>query len=194
MWYEHGWRWAKEHLTITVPGVVLIFSATFIVMLAVNAGEVGAAWVQAVGSVVAILAAWIIPHRHELAKEKRQKNAIITGIGALGTRQAILFRRLEHLMKCPHDHHECDWDDLENEWSVHKAVVEAFTPDAAMGFDVSFLIYLRQGANFGVMAAAQVREWDLKYHDDSDRELIKKVAAHKEQIAISSQIALQNVL
>ncbi|MFI8736553.1 hypothetical protein ACIGKM_11630 [Ectopseudomonas toyotomiensis] len=194
MWYERSWQWAKEHLTITVPGVVSIFAATYVVMLAVNAGEVGAAWVQAVGSVVAILAAWIIPHRHELAKEQRQKNAIITGIGALSTRQAILFRKLEHLMSCPPDHHECDWDSFENEWSVHKAVVEAFAPEAAMGFDVSFLIYLRQGANFGVMAAAQVRKWDLLHHDDPDRELIKKVTWHKEQIANFSLVALKTVL
>jgi len=63
MWYERSWRWAKEHLTVTVPGAVLIFAATFIVMLAVNAGEVGAAWVQAVGSVVAILVAVWVSHR-----------------------------------------------------------------------------------------------------------------------------------
>jgi hypothetical protein len=156
--------------------------------------ESAPAWVQAVGSVAAILAAWIIPHRHELAKEKRQKDAIITGIGALGTRQAMLFHKLERLMSCAPAHHECDWDGVENEWSVHKAVVEAFTPEAVMGFDVSFLIYLRQGANFGAMAAARAREWDLLYLDDPERELIKKVAWHREQIANSSLVALQNVI
>lgn len=75
MRYERGWRWAKEHLTITVPGVVLIFAATYIVMLAVNAGEVGAAWVQAVGSIAAIGVAIWISNRQALREmhERRER-------------------------------------------------------------------------------------------------------------------------
>lgn len=82
MWYERGWRWAKEHLTITVPGVVLIFAATYIVVLAVNAGEVGAAWVQAVGSVAAILAAiWIANRQHlEIKAAKHEQDKIVIAL------------------------------------------------------------------------------------------------------------------
>lgn len=71
MWCERGWQWVREHL-ITVPGVVLIFAATYLLMLAVNAGEVGAAWVQAVGSVAAIAAAiWIATRQQARDQEWR---------------------------------------------------------------------------------------------------------------------------
>lgn len=78
MWYERGWQWAKEHLTITAPGVVLIFAATYIVMLAVNAGEVGAAWVQAVGSIAAIGVAIWISHRQAQRElhERRERECV----------------------------------------------------------------------------------------------------------------------
>ncbi|WP_417312223.1 hypothetical protein [Ectopseudomonas khazarica] len=70
MWYERGWQWAKEHLTITVPGALLIFAATYMVMLAVDAGEVGAAWVQAVGSVTAILVAVRVSQKETRDRER----------------------------------------------------------------------------------------------------------------------------
>ncbi|WP_116425416.1 hypothetical protein [Pseudomonas citronellolis] len=41
----------------TVPGVVVIFACTYCLVLAMEAGEPGAAWVQAVGSIVAIAVA-----------------------------------------------------------------------------------------------------------------------------------------
>ncbi len=57
MWYEKLWGWARETVTITVPGVVGVFALTYVLVLAIQAGEAGAAWVQAVGSVVAIAVA-----------------------------------------------------------------------------------------------------------------------------------------
>lgn len=74
MWYERSWQWAKAHLTITVPGVVLVFAATYVLMLAVNAGEVGAAWVQAVGSVVAILFSVYIARRDSRRANREKKD------------------------------------------------------------------------------------------------------------------------
>jgi|GEM_PF-4525578 len=79
MWYERFWLWAKEHLTITVPGVVLVLAAVYVLMLAVQAGAAGAAWVQAFGSIGAILAATFIAsegRRVERARE-RKKEAVI---------------------------------------------------------------------------------------------------------------------
>ncbi|WP_347505202.1 hypothetical protein [Pseudomonas anguilliseptica] len=82
MWYERAWQWAKEHLTITVPGAVLIFAATYILMLAVNAGEVGAAWVQAVGSVAAIgVAIFISGRQHAHDQMKATEAALDAEIG-----------------------------------------------------------------------------------------------------------------
>ncbi|WP_158704625.1 hypothetical protein [Ectopseudomonas mendocina] len=77
MWYERVWHWMRERLTITVPGVVAIFAGAYILMLAVNAGVVGAAWVQAVGSVAAILAAiWVSQIQHQRQVEHHRRQAI----------------------------------------------------------------------------------------------------------------------
>jgi hypothetical protein len=80
MWYERGWQWAREHLTITVPGVVLIFAATYVLMLAVNAGEAGATWVGAIGSVGAILggfAGLYFQQRHQQHEQDRRAYALM---------------------------------------------------------------------------------------------------------------------
>ncbi|MTZ15077.1 hypothetical protein GNE00_15095 [Pseudomonas sp. JL972] len=53
---KQGLVWLKANAT--VPGVVVLFVAAWMIMLAVQNGEAGAAWVQAIGSVAAILAAW----------------------------------------------------------------------------------------------------------------------------------------
>ena len=63
----------------TVPGVVLVFAAVYVLMLAIEAEEVGAAWIQAFGSIGAILAATYIAHedrRVERLRERR-KEAVI---------------------------------------------------------------------------------------------------------------------
>lgn len=79
MWYERFWLWAKEHLTITVPGVVFVFTAAWVLMLAVQNGAVGAAWVQAFGSIGAILAATYIASNSRRVEEarERKKDAVI---------------------------------------------------------------------------------------------------------------------
>uniref|UniRef100_A4XZH4 Uncharacterized protein n=1 Tax=Ectopseudomonas mendocina (strain ymp) TaxID=399739 RepID=A4XZH4_ECTM1 len=107
MWYDRWWQWAKEHLTITVPGVVVIFAATYLLMLAVNAGQTGAAWVQAAGSILALIVAIAVPARmkrqDDLAREQAQGMRLYTVIWeALRATQQLVnqdraFRRVQEL-------------------------------------------------------------------------------------------------
>lgn len=77
MWFERAWQWAKEHLMITVPGAVLVFATTYVLMLAVHAGEAGAAWVQAIGSIMALIGAIYLPIVHgDHVVKKRQQNVL----------------------------------------------------------------------------------------------------------------------
>ena len=71
------WGFVKRHST--VPGVVIIFAATYILMLAVHAGETGAAWIQAFGSIGAILAAAYIASqdRRETREREVRKETVI---------------------------------------------------------------------------------------------------------------------
>lgn len=64
------WGFVKRHST--VPGVVIIFAATWVFMLAVEAGQQGAAWIQAFGSIAAILAATHIAHEDRRAEARRE--------------------------------------------------------------------------------------------------------------------------
>jgi len=169
MWYERGWRWAREHLTITVPGVVLIFAATYIMMLAVNAGEVGAAWVQAIGSVAAILAAWMIPHLHERARLRKVQNDIYDSAGWLALRirneltamQNVLDRAVE----------EADpaesvviWRTVGGvaECSIHKQAADELPISAFCGVDISYLMAIRAAAGFGVECSEVLSGWDFE--------------------------------
>ncbi|MCE4070144.1 MULTISPECIES: hypothetical protein [Pseudomonas] len=76
MWYQAAWAFMKEHVTVTVPGVVAIFAVTFCLVLAMEAGDSGAAWVQAVGSIAAIAAAiWVASDqgRRQLELQRHQE-------------------------------------------------------------------------------------------------------------------------
>lgn len=188
MWCDRAWGFVKRHST--VPGFVVVFAATYVLVLAMNAGETGAAWVQAIGSIAAIIAAWVIPYRHELAKETRQRHGVIESVGALGTRQAMLLQRLVLLMISPQVHANCDWEKEMTEWKVHHDVVEAIPPEVMIGFDISYLIYLREGAKFGLSAVEQASKWDLAYFDEPDMSLVNKAEAQKKHIANVARLAL----
>lgn len=74
MWCDRVMGFIKRYLT--VPGAVLVFAFTYLIMLAVNAGETGAAWVQAVGSVCAILVAiWISERGHQRDRDNAEEEA-----------------------------------------------------------------------------------------------------------------------
>lgn len=77
MWCERIWIFVKRHAT--VPGAVVVFALAYILMLAVNAGEVGASWVQAIGSIAAIGAAAYLPLWH-LERAERKRQSTLRGI------------------------------------------------------------------------------------------------------------------
>lgn len=60
----------KRH--ITLPGTVLVFAGVWLIMLAVEAGATGAAWVQAIGSILALIAAGLLPVAHQRMNDKRR--------------------------------------------------------------------------------------------------------------------------
>lgn len=68
------WGFVKRYLT--VPGVVIIFAAAWVLMLAVDAGATGAAWIQAFGSIGAIIAATYIARSDRKVQQDRDKERI----------------------------------------------------------------------------------------------------------------------
>lgn len=69
----------KSHST--VPGAVAVFAAVWVLMLAVDNGETGAQWVDAIGSVGAILAAaWIASSDRRAARFRDDQRAQVVCI------------------------------------------------------------------------------------------------------------------
>lgn len=68
MWCKRIWIFVKRHST--VPGAVVVFALAYILMLAVNAGGVGASWVQAVGSILAIGAGFAVVRYQDRARDR----------------------------------------------------------------------------------------------------------------------------
>ncbi|WP_417797147.1 hypothetical protein [Stutzerimonas nitrititolerans] len=68
--FKKGLMWLQA--SATVAGVVGLFALVWIIMLAVQNGAVGAAWVQAIGSVVAIIVAIAVAyHSQQQAQDMR---------------------------------------------------------------------------------------------------------------------------
>lgn len=166
MWYERSWQWAKEHLTITVPGVALIFAATFIVMLAVNAGEVGASWVQAVGSIIGIIGAAAFPYMHEATKQKQNQERIRAVLELLARNQQIELGRLIRVLgEAVEDFGENSINAYLNQgwhlkWEPH---IEALSAVAIADLDyrqVDMLGDLKVAATFALSVVGRLADWD----------------------------------
>lgn len=89
-------------MTITVPNVALVFAAAFVLMLAVKAGEAGASWVQAIGSLVGLGIAIWLPwqetqrrRKEDLARERAYARRLFYAAYEIWGQIAGLFNDLE---------------------------------------------------------------------------------------------------
>nr|WP_256834516.1 hypothetical protein [Pseudomonas oleovorans] len=185
MWYERGWIWAKEHLTITVPGVVSIFAATYFVMLAVNAGEVGAAWVQAVGSILALVGAIYLPiiHSKQLEKQREEQS-----LGQLRVLVEDCYEKLWALTNCfifpekerrqmtlyLHYGRTAEWAHLE--MAVNQYPLELVPAD-----HLSTLVVLRQAVSQALSISNQLPKWK---EDASNPEVIDTLKGRRDLLSL----------
>jgi len=191
MYCRNAWRALKEHAAITVPGVVGVFAAVYVLMLAVHAGEVGAAWVQAIGSISAIIAAWLIPLMHERARQKRHQHDIYDSAGWLAVRISNTLNGIDETLKRAGAEEDPiavikSWRMFESLSSceVQNKAAEELPLSAFSGWEISYLIAIRSSAAFCLECVKVIEDWDFESSPDiaSAFPLYARLQVHQSQI------------
>ncbi|XXF10169.1 hypothetical protein J3Q00_07405 [Pseudomonas sp. D2-3] len=168
----NAWCRRNFRLLAVTPAavVVLFFTSRWAVGLPWGSTE-APAWVQAVGSVVAIFAAWLIPHYHEAARLRRIKNDMYDSAGWLAIRiggdlgyisgsldRARLEPNEEEVFKAWRDRGALTSSEIHNK-AAAELPIEHFS-----GEDISILFAIRDAAGFAEECSRVLYEWDFKRH------------------------------
>lgn len=126
------------------------------------------AWVQAVGSIVAIFAAWMIPFHHEQARREQVNKEIFDSAGCLALRIKSNLETLENYLERSREGDVealiKEWSEFgeENDWSVNLQAASELPVSVFSGESISYLLAIRSTAMFGLGCAKILSEWDVK--------------------------------
>ena len=158
-----------ERVTVTIPVTTLVRALT-LSPAAVLVGwwvytwswnsQNAPAWVQAVGSIAAILAAWFIPQLHELSKEKRKRADAHENLRWLAIRLGVQCDRMLNVLRDPATHlpffHTIN--DLEL-WRVHHKLINDVPITDLAEMDMVLIANLRTIAAIGLALGIEVHGW-----------------------------------
>jgi len=108
------WKWLKRHAT--VPGAVVVFALVYVVMLAVEAGDAGASWVQAVGSLVGIaIAIWVPARQWQMVLKEKREDAMREDhqLALMGLKMCLEVEELLDELKLRNSGVRHEWHDKE---------------------------------------------------------------------------------
>jgi hypothetical protein len=168
MWLDRIISFFKRQLT--VAGAVVVFALTFILMLAVSAGQTGAAWVQAVGSIVAIVGAAAFPYMHEADKVRLQRDRLRSLLLLLARDQLEPLRMLSStVQKSVGDSSKeriCSYLDggWHFFWPAHQEALNAIPIADLEPYQVSVLGSLKVSAMSASEIISQLDHWDISGH------------------------------
>lgn len=111
-----------------------------------------AAWVQAVFSVVAILAAWLITRHEDRRREFRHDFEFVSALCALAHRQHGMHGKLERLLRFT-DNCQVDRRAYLQAWAMQVNALQDFPMGSLPAFHIIHLVELRESANAGYEAA-----------------------------------------
>lgn len=111
-----------------------------------------AAWVQAVFSVVAILAAWLITRYEDGLREMRQDLGFVSALRSLAHRQHGMHGKLERLLRYT-ENCQVDRRAYLQSWVMQVNALRDFPMAALPAFHIIHLVELRESANAGYEAA-----------------------------------------
>lgn len=128
--------------------------------------EKAPAWVQAVGSIAAIIAAWLIPYKHEQMRARKQKEDLRTSVAWLALRVKNSFDHMAGVIRKSEPEERDRWLFLSqpNSWVIHRDAAREFPLTAFTRDEIALLLALRSITEFGLMCAEALRSWDF---DDS---------------------------
>lgn len=130
--------------------------------------QVAPSWVQAIGSILAIFAAWYIPFSHEQRRLERERVDIFETAGWLALR---ISNSLDHMAEVisksnPEDVKRWKFLGQPGDWAVHLKATSELPLVAFRGEEIAYLLALRSTAQFGVECAEIVAGWNFKSFPD----------------------------
>lgn len=121
------------------------------------------AWVQAVGSIAAIFAAWLIPFKHEQLRIRKQKDDLISSVAWLALRVKNSFDHMESVIQRSEPEARDRWlfVSAPAEWAIHRDAAREFPLTGFTSDEISWLLSIRSVTEFGVACAELLRSWDF---------------------------------
>jgi len=121
------------------------------------------AWVQAVGSIAAIIAAWLIPYQHEQMRARKQKEDLLTSVAWLALRVKNSFDHMADVIGRSESDARDRWLFLSqpNKWAIHRDAAREFRLTGFTSDEIAWLLSLRSITEFGVSCAKTLRTWDF---------------------------------
>lgn len=122
------------------------------------------AWVQAIGSITAIIAAWLIPYQHELRRATKEKVDLYHSVGWLAFQASNSLDHMHQVIESS-DPDEVDrWRFFgqPSNWKVKYDVISALPISGFTGSDVAYLISLKHAVNFGLECAEILNGWNFE--------------------------------
>lgn len=189
MGYQKVWEFVRDHVTITVPGVVLVFAGTFCLVLAMESGEAGAAWVQAIGSVLALAgAAWLpIIHNRQAAKDRVQNT--LQQIRMIAEDSYENMWLLTNLFYDPEKEAQLMQGYLragrDRDWSPIKTALSLLSTTDISAQHVRHLALIRGAVEYAEFVAQQLPAWILE--GSSNPEVLVTLRAKRTLLALVKQ-------
>lgn len=126
------------------------------------------AWVQAVGSIGAILAAWQIPYQHERLRVKRQKADLLASVSWLALRVKNSFDHMAGVINKSDVEARNRWLFLAAplDWKIHRDAAREFPLSGFTHDEISWLLSLRSATEFGALCGEALSSWDFEARPD----------------------------
>ncbi|KZN16193.1 MULTISPECIES: hypothetical protein [Pseudomonas] len=123
------------------------------------------AWVQAVGSIAAIIAAWLIPYQHEQMRARKQKEDLLASVAWLAFRVKNSFDHMAGVIDRsePDDRNRWLFLSQPNSWVIHRDAAREFPLTGFTSDEIALLLSLRSITEFGVSCAETLRTWDFDH-------------------------------
>jgi hypothetical protein len=130
------------------------------------------AWVQAIGSIAAILAAWQIPYQHERLRAKQQKEDLLASVSWLALRVKNSFDHMADVINKSDVDARDRWVFLASplDWAIHRDAAREFPLTGFTYDEISWLLSLRAITEFGVLCANSLRDWNFEARPNLDKD------------------------
>ncbi|SDF23447.1 hypothetical protein [Phytopseudomonas seleniipraecipitans] len=141
--------------------IILLFIAVFGATYAPWGADAAPAWVQAVGSVAAIIAAWLIPQLHDHHREKKNREDVIASIHWVAVMGKNNLQALIGVIERSEVGYLKFWKSTSSgaDFKILLDAANAVPLTTFSGSDISYVINLRQALSFGDECAEVLRNW-----------------------------------